>query len=185
MKHAACLIACVGALAACNKSPEVNAKNASVAEVAQKVRDAVPPSRPARLWQSKVTIDQLDIPGMPAGMAQRMKSMMAEKQEHGFQTCLTAEDVKRPKEDFFAGRNKECRYDHFTMGGGKIDATMRCGGKTRRQRHADGRHLLARQLSDANVDEDAGRSRRAGWNVDENADRRAAGRRMHGQERVI
>jgi hypothetical protein len=55
--------------------------------------------------------------------------MMAQNQPHDFQTCLTADDVKRPKEDFFAGKNKECRYDHFTMGGGKIDAAMRCGGK--------------------------------------------------------
>ena len=131
MKYAICLIACGLPLAACNKSPEVNAKNASVAEVAKKVRAAGADQSFVRpgLWQSKVTIDQLDIPGMPADMAQRMKSMMAEKQEHGFQTCLTAEDVKRPKEDFFAGKNNECRYDHFTMGGGKIDAAMRCGGK--------------------------------------------------------
>ena len=79
------------------------------------------------LWQSKVTIDQLDMPGMPADMAERMKAMMAERQPHDYQTCLTPEDVKRPKEDFFAGKNNECRYDHFTMGGGKIDAVMHCG----------------------------------------------------------
>jgi hypothetical protein len=126
------LIACAVPLAACNSSPKVNERNASVAEVAQKVREAgVDQSlvRPGR-WESKVTIEQFDIPGMPAEMAQRMKSMMAEKQEHGFVSCLTPEDVKRPKEDFFAGKNKECRYDHFTMGGGKIDALMRCDGKS-------------------------------------------------------
>ena len=60
-------------------------------------------------------------------MADRMKAMMAERQPHDYQTCLTPEDVKRPKEDFFAGRNNECRYDNFTMGGGKIDAVMHCG----------------------------------------------------------
>jgi hypothetical protein len=53
--------------------------------------------------------------------------MMAERQPHDYQTCLTPEDVKRPKEDFFAGKNNECRYDNFTMGGGKIDAVMHCG----------------------------------------------------------
>jgi hypothetical protein len=130
MNRTALLIACALPLAACNK-PEVNEKNASVAEVAQKVREAGADASFVRpgLWQSKVTIDDLDIPGMPADMAKRMKTMMAEKQEHGFQTCLTASDVKRPKEDFFAGKNKDCRYDHFTMGGGKIDAAMRCGDK--------------------------------------------------------
>jgi hypothetical protein len=119
------------ALCACNKSPKVNEKNATPAEVAQKVRESggdqsfVHPG----LWQSKVTIDQFDVPGMPPEMAQRMKAMMAEKQEHGFETCLTPEDVKKPKEDFFAGKDNECRYEHFTMGGGKIDAAMHCGGK--------------------------------------------------------
>jgi maltoporin len=33
--------------------------------------------------------------------------------------------VKKPKEDFF-GADKSCRYDHFTMGGGKIDIAMVC-----------------------------------------------------------
>jgi hypothetical protein len=131
MKHVALLIACALPLAACNKSPQVNEKNASVAEVAQKVREVGGDQSFVRpgLWQSKVTIDQLDIPGMPADMAQRMKTMMAEKPDQGCETCLTPQDVKRPKEDFFAGKNNECRYEHFTMGGGKIDAAMRCGDK--------------------------------------------------------
>jgi uncharacterized protein DUF3617 len=130
MKYAVCLIAVV-AVAACDKSPEVSARDASVAEVEQKVREAGADQSFVRpgLWQSKITVEELDIPGMPTDMAQRMKTMMAERQEHGFQTCLTAEDVKRPKEDFFAGKNNECRYEHFTMGSGKIDAAMRCGGK--------------------------------------------------------
>jgi hypothetical protein len=127
----AILLAAALPLAACNKQPQVNEKDASVEEVAQKVRESAGDAAFVRpgLWESKVTIEQFDVPGMPAEMVQRMKTMMAERQEHGFQTCLTAEDVKRPKEDFFAGKNKECRYEHFTMGGGKIDAAMQCGGK--------------------------------------------------------
>ena len=117
-------------LAGCGKSePTVEAKDATAGEVAQKVREAGADQSIVRpgLWESNVTIQQLDMPGMPAEVQQRMKAMMAEKQEHKFQTCLTAEDVKRPKEDFFAGKNNECRYDNFTMGGGKIDAVMHCG----------------------------------------------------------
>jgi len=132
MRHAAfVLIACAGALVGCNKSPEVKAKDASVEEVTQKVRQAGIDQSTIRpgMWQSKETIEQFDVPGMPPEMVQRMKTMMAENQPHDFQTCLTAEDVKKPKEDFFAGANKECRYDHFNMGNGKIDAAMRCGGK--------------------------------------------------------
>ncbi|MES2120321.1 MAG: DUF3617 domain-containing protein [Pseudomonadota bacterium] len=129
MKHAALLIACILPLAACKQQAEVKAKDASVAEVTEKVRQAGADQSMVRpgLWQSKVTIDSLEVPGMPPEMSQRMKAMMAERQPHDSQTCLTPEDVKRPKEDFFAGKNNECRYDNFTMGGGKIDAAMRCG----------------------------------------------------------
>ena len=131
MKIAVILIAGALPLAACNKGPQVDEKNASVAEVAQKVRAANADKAFVRpgLWESRVTIEKLDIPGMPAEMAQRMKVMMAENREHGFQNCLTPEDVKRPKEDFFAGKHNNCRYEHFTMAGGKIDAAMNCGGK--------------------------------------------------------
>lgn len=125
-------IAALGLLAAgCNREPEVSATNASVAEVAEKVRKAGAGESFVRpgLWESKVTIEQLEVPGMPPEMAGRMKSMMAEKQMNASRNCLTAEDVKRPKEDFFAGQNKSCRYDRFNMGGGKMDAVMRCGDK--------------------------------------------------------
>src|SRR3954452_3586041 len=131
MKSLILVMACALPLAACNKGPAVNEKNASVAEVAQKVRETAGNGafiRPG-LWESKVTIEKFDIPGMPPDMAQRMKTMMAQNQEHGFQTCLTPEDVKKPKEDFFAGKDNQCRYEHFTMGSGKIDAKMQCGGK--------------------------------------------------------
>jgi hypothetical protein len=43
----------------------------------------------------------------------------------GTETCITEADVRKPGPDFFTG-NKSCRYDHFTMGGGRIDARMRC-----------------------------------------------------------
>lgn len=132
MKHAALLIACALPLAACNKSPQVHEKNASVTEVAKRVRESGADQSMVRpgLWQSKVTIEQMEIPGVPPETQQRMKTMMAENQPHGFETCLTPEDVKQPKEDFFAGKNNECRYDRFSMGGGKIDAVMRCGEKS-------------------------------------------------------
>ena len=97
------------------------------------------------LWQSKVTIEKFEIPGMPPEMAQKMKSVMAQGQVHDFHTCLTAEDVKQPKEDFFTGKNSECRYDHFTMGGGKIDAHDASAEGRAWPDHADGRHLFARQ----------------------------------------
>ena len=131
MKHAAVLIACVGALAGCNKGPDVNVKNASVGEVAEKVREAAGSDtliQPGK-WQTKITVLDIDVPGMPPQAAQQMKQTMGKMQENRYDTCLTEADVKRPKEDFFAGKNNDCRYDHFTMSGGKIDAALRCEAK--------------------------------------------------------
>lgn len=129
MKSILLCVVCAAALGACDRSTKVEAKNATAAEVARDVQHSgldeglVSPG----LWQSKVIIEKFVVPGMSPEMARRMKSMMAEGQVHDSEICLTAEDVKRPREDFFTGKDSECRYEHFTMGSGKIDAAMRCG----------------------------------------------------------
>lgn len=128
MTRVAILIACAVPLAACSSEPEVTARNASVAEVANKVAEAGGSGafvRPGK-WQSTVTVEKMEVPGMTPEMAERMKTMMADRHAAGTETCLTPEDVKRPKEGFFAGDNKTCRYDRFTMADGKIDAQMTC-----------------------------------------------------------
>jgi hypothetical protein len=128
MRQAALMIAATLALGACSREPSIDEKDASPEEIAQKMRESGRDQSFIRagLWRSKVTIEQFDMPGMPPEMAERMKAMMAQNQEHDFETCLTPEDVKRPKEDFFAGKNNQCRYEHFKMSGGKIDAAMNC-----------------------------------------------------------
>lgn len=129
MRHFAMLIACAVPLAACDTEPDVNARNASVEDVAEQVADAGGSDsfvRPGK-WQSKVQIEKFELPGAPPEVASGMRNMHQSAQVH--EQCLTAEEVKRPKEDFFAGANKNCRYDHFTMGGGKIDAVMKCSAE--------------------------------------------------------
>lgn len=127
MKHIAIALACALPLAACNSEPDISAENASAEDVARQVRDAggtasfVNPGK----WQSTVTIDEMTMPGMPPEVAAQMKSIQGRSKTS--ETCLSAEDAKRPKEDFFnAGKN--CRYDNFDMGNGKIDAVMKCSG---------------------------------------------------------
>lgn len=113
-------------LAACSNEPQVTAENASVEEVAGKVRNAGGSDlfvRPGK-WESKITVEEMSMPGMPAEMAAQMKSFAGRVETR--QSCLSEEQAKRPKEDFFAGKDKSCRYDHFKMGGGEIDATMNC-----------------------------------------------------------
>ena len=131
MKLRVILIASALPLAACDNQPEVRADNASIADVEKKVRDASAEAsfiRPG-LWQSRTTVEEISVPGMPAAMADQMKQTIAAQQQEAFESCLTEEDVKRPKEDFFTGKDNQCRYDHFTMAGGKIDAELRCGGE--------------------------------------------------------
>lgn len=129
MKHAAILLACALPLAACDSKSEVDARNASVEDVAEQVADARGSDsfvRPGK-WRSSVQIEEFDLPGAPPEAASAMRSMHNRAQVS--ESCLTPEEAKRPKEDFFAGSNKNCRYDHFTMGGGKIDAVMKCTGE--------------------------------------------------------
>jgi len=130
MKTAYCVLASAVALTACNKSPEVDLHNATGNEVVQAVKQSGMMSSDSMiepgLWQSKVTLHEVNIPGMPPEMATRMKTMMAERQEKSNSHCITAEQVKKPKEDFFGGQDKSCHYAQFTMGGGKIDIQMVC-----------------------------------------------------------
>jgi Protein of unknown function (DUF3617) len=129
MKPAICVAASVLALAACNKGPKVDLHNASANQVGQAVQQSgvmnsdsmVEPG----LWQSKVTVLDMNIPGMPPQYAAKMKQEIAAHRNDSSKHCIKPEDVKKPKEDFF-GADKSCRYDHFTMGGGKIDVAMVC-----------------------------------------------------------
>lgn len=126
MNRTVLLIACTLPLAACNQGPEVSAKNATAEEVADKVADAGGTGnfvRPGK-WSAKITIEDMSMPGMPPEAKAHMQGIIGRTDGH--ESCLTEEEAKRPKEDFFAGSDKNCRYDHFNMGGGKIDAAMKC-----------------------------------------------------------
>lgn len=130
MKQTILLIAFAAVLTSCGKGPDVDLKNASGNEVTKAVRQSgvmtsgsmVEPG----LWESKVTVEEMNVPGMPAEFAQKMKQTMAQHQPDASKSCLTPDEVKHPKEDFFGGNDKSCRYERFTMGGGKIDIRMQC-----------------------------------------------------------
>lgn len=125
MIRAALLLSLALPLAACGSEPAVDEENASVEEVAERVREAsndqglIQPGK----WVSSITIEDVSIPGMPPETAERMKSMLT--QTRSVESCLTPEQARQPNATFFSG-NEQCRYDHFTMRGGKIDAVMRC-----------------------------------------------------------
>jgi hypothetical protein len=126
------------ALAACNSSPTVEATNATGAEVAKKVQESgvtdqfISPGQ----WQMVMKINEMTMPGLPPEASARMKGMMGKG--HVMTECLTPEDVKKPKEDMFSGGDKKCKYDHFSMGAGKIDIVMTCGGEQPRKMQMNG-----------------------------------------------
>ena len=100
-------------LAACSDEPEVKMENASVGEVAREMRK-----------QGSVTRVSIDAPGMPPEAKQMMNEAMGKAQVHD--VCLSPEQAKSPREDFFAGADKNCRYEHFNWGDGKIDLKLNC-----------------------------------------------------------
>ena len=132
MKKLVLIGACV-AVAACSKGAQVEEKNASVAEVAQKVRESgagqefVDPG----LWEQTVTLLSVDAPGMPAEARAEMQKAMAQAQVR--KVCLTPEKAKSPREDFFTGKDENCRYEHFKWGAGKIDLRLECQHPNARQ----------------------------------------------------
>jgi hypothetical protein len=129
MKSAAYVVASILCLSACNKGPTVELKNASGKQVAQAVQEKglmnsgsmIEPG----LWESKATYSEMNIPGLSPQYAEKMKQSMAQSREKPSHHCITEADLKKPKEDFF-GADKDCKFQHFTMGGGKMDIAMVC-----------------------------------------------------------
>lgn len=134
MKLPSLAVALALPLAACgsSSSPTIHEENASVSEVSKSVEQASASGalrfNPGR-WESNISIDEMSIPGLPPQAQAMMKKRMGQLQTTSH--CLTPEDAKKPTADFFSGKS-DCRYDHFTMAGGTLDAKMVCshGGES-------------------------------------------------------
>lgn len=122
----AAALAPLALLAACNSGPTVTATNASVAAVAAKAQKAIQ-LQPGE-WSSKTELIEFDMPGMKdPGMAAMMKKGMAESAAKTITYCVTPEEAAKPSAEMFAGKqNGDCRFDTFTMSGGKMDSKMTC-----------------------------------------------------------
>jgi hypothetical protein len=117
-------------LAACNDKNTIEAKNASPEEVQKKLAQSDARPQPGR-WQQTVKIEAFDMPNMPP----EGKAAMAEQmgKTHTAFTCMTPEQVAKPDASFFQKTAKGCKYDHFTMSGGRIDAKMTCAEGPQKQ----------------------------------------------------
>lgn len=112
-------------LAACDEPATVEKKDASTSEVAKSVAGAGMKLKPGR-WELTMNFSKLEVEGMPPEARQAMQQMMGEKRT--FASCLTKEEADKPDGSFFGQQGEDCRYDSFSMGGGRIDATMTCKG---------------------------------------------------------
>ena len=104
MKHLAVIIACTTALGACNKSPEVHQKNASVEQVANAVSaSGVANGLHLRAgeWRVTATVEEMNIPGLPPEAQSQMKQVMSKRGDSTYQYCLTPEQAKEPGGKFF------------------------------------------------------------------------------------
>lgn len=120
----ATLASAAALLAACGSSDTVEAENESVESVAQKVAKSDIKPNPGR-WETQVSIDKVEIPGMPPEMQSMMKSQMGKIDANI--SCLTQEQVDAGDGEMFKpGENSGCTYDTFSMGGGELDAVMTC-----------------------------------------------------------
>jgi hypothetical protein len=126
MRHAPFVLTAAAMLSACGSDDSVELENASANEVAQELRKAevtegfVNPGK----WKQTVKLLEMNSPGMRPEMAEAMKRATGQTQVH--ESCLTAEQASRPREDFFTGAGKNCRYEHFNWGDGKIDLKLNC-----------------------------------------------------------
>ncbi|PEQ14480.1 hypothetical protein B2G71_02530 [Novosphingobium sp. PC22D] len=95
----------------------------SAESVAAKIAAADITPRPGR-WDVQMQMRKFDMPGMPDQMKGMMQQQMGKMRTSS--TCLTPEEASRPKGDFFQPGSENCKYEHFSMDGGKIDAAMTC-----------------------------------------------------------
>ena len=114
-------------LAACNKGPSVDLKNVTPAEVAKAMKDSGANRaliRPGK-WQSTMTIIAMDTAQLPPEIAAKINAQVGKPRS--IEACLTPKQVDAA-DQMIGPAAANCRYEHYTMGGGKIDGHMTCTG---------------------------------------------------------
>lgn len=76
-------------------------------------------------YRTSVSVEKIEIPGMPTAMADQMKAMMGRAAAE--ESCITPERAARGldvlKEQMARGR---CRFERFDAQGGKVDSAFTC-----------------------------------------------------------
>lgn len=106
--------------AGCSSEKSVTATNASVADVQNQVEAAggSMQMRPGR-WEGTMTVRNAAAPGTKA-------AEIGQTESRPIKVCVTADQVKPGNNPFIAQMQQGCKYDHFKLADGKIDAAMTC-----------------------------------------------------------
>ena len=104
------------------------AENASVAEVAKATEGAVK-MEPGK-WRTSVKFVAVDMPGMPKQAADMMGQQMQKSGNSVIETCVTPEMANQPPGKMLGAQDDgSCKYDSFSLAGGRLDAKMTCKPK--------------------------------------------------------
>ncbi|MDE2595834.1 MAG: DUF3617 domain-containing protein [Sphingomonadales bacterium] len=112
------------ALAGCGKKNSVEAKNESVASVAEKVANSGEVKMRPGQWETRMKVEKLDMPGLPPQVAGQMQKAMG--MEKVVSACVTQAQLDQPNGGMFRRTMPDCQYDSFSMGGGKVEGKMTC-----------------------------------------------------------
>jgi hypothetical protein len=117
-------LAAVMALSACSDGGADKDGDGKITgeEAAVEAREAILPE--PGLYRATVEIEEMTVPGMPAGMADQMKQSMAAQMS--IENCLTEADRANMVKEMVPDSGDSCTYDKYEMSGGKIDAKLTC-----------------------------------------------------------
>ena len=111
--------------AACNKEADVDLTNATPEQVANAMKESGIASdmRQPGLWATTMTVTDMQVPGMPPEMVERMKQTLGAGQRQ--EVCVTQAEID--KLDSFIGQNNaKCTFENYKVGGGKVAGKATC-----------------------------------------------------------
>lgn len=111
--------------AACSSEPDVDLTNATPEQVANAMKESGIASdmRQPGLWATTMSVTDMQVPGMPPEMVERMKQTIGAGQRQ--EVCVTQAEIE--KLDSFIGQNNaNCTFDTYKVGGGKVSGKATC-----------------------------------------------------------
>jgi len=120
------VLAVMAMLSGC-KQDAVSVKDKSVEEVAKAVPAAARPL--PGLYDNRIELVDVAMPGMAPQMQAQMKQAMSRSMKSS-QYCLTEDQAKKGYEERIKqlASRPECKFDHYDLAGGKLDAKLVCTG---------------------------------------------------------